>query len=337
MDNINMDRMNKDNYGYLEKKNKSNRSYYRYHKVLKVALSVVRTLFLIGMAYVLLYPLLNLLTMTFRPPAEVADPSVVWIPKHLTMDNIFTAIKQLKYWDALKNTLIVAGGSAIFQMIFCSMAGYGFARFNFREKKILFALVIFTIIVPPQTTSLSNFVEFRFFSFFGLTKLIGAITGTKPLVINLLNTPWTFYIPSILCMGLRSGLFIYIFRQFFRSMPKDLENAAKIDGCGAFKVFVRVMAPNALPAYLTVFLFSLVWHWNDYALTSLYYQTKNKPLALALSSFQTTLQNVGIKDFTQQYAILNAAAFLFVLPLLLLYIFAQRYFIESVNMTGIKG
>ena len=148
------------------------------------------------------------------------------------------------------------------------------------------------------------------------------------------------WIPAILGVGLRGGLFIYIFRQFFRGMSKELEEAAYIDGCGPFGTFLRIMAPNALASGLVVFLFSLVWHWNDYFTTSALFTSPNKarPLSLILMA---KYGEIGItfmsSDDVNSTYILNAAALLVVLPMIIVFAFTQRYFIESVDKVGVKG
>ena len=108
-----------------------------------------------------------------------------------------------------------------------------------------------------------SFIQMTNFNMFGVADILSVLSG-HDVKINLTNTPWVMYLPAILGMGLRSGLFIYMFRQFFRNIPKELEEAAIIDGCGPYRTFLRVMVPNAGAIFLTAFLFSLVWYWNEY-------------------------------------------------------------------------
>lgn len=297
------------------------------NRVRKLVWSIFRFLLLLGLCFILLYPVLYMLSTAFRPISQLKDPSIVWIPKSLTLDNVKAAIEAMDYFEGLKNTLKVGVVSAILQTISCAVVGYGFARYKFRERNLLFALVLFTIIVPPQTIIIPSYMNFRFFNFFGLE-------------FNLLNTPWTFYLPSIFGTGLRSGLYIYIYRQFFRGMPEELESAAKIDGCGPFQTFWRVMAPNAKPVFLTVFLFSVVWHWNDYYLSVMYFNN-DLPLSVALTQLRSGLELMGLgrgwSDPSVIRAYLQAGSLLTIFPLLVLYTLAQRYFTESLERTGIVG
>lgn len=299
--------------------------------------SLFRFFLLLGMGYVLLYPLLYMLSTAFRPINEVLDPSVAWIPKRFTMENILDVIKAMKYPLAVWHTVQIGMVSALLQVVSCSLVGYGFARFKFRERELLFMMVLFTILVPPQTVIIPSYLQFRYFDFFGALKLWGGITGTKASV-NLLNTGWTFYLPSFLGMGIRSGLYIYVFRQFFRGMPKELEDAALIDGCGPFRTFLKVMAPNASSSFLTVFLFSVVWQWNDYFFSAMYINQKS-PISVALATLRSSMKSMGI-DTTDPFLILTrlqAGSLLAILPLLIMYIFAQKHFTESIERTGIVG
>lgn len=305
--------------------------------IFKILWPIARTILLIGMTYIIFYPMLNMISKAFSGD-YLGEATTVWIPKRFTMYNFVGALKYLKYKETLINTIKISCGSTLLQLISCSLAGYGFARFKFRGREFLFALVIFTIIVPPQTYIISTYLNFRFFDFFGLGKILYSVIGIKSSV-NLINTFWTFWMPALFGMGIRSGLFIYIFRQFFRGLPKDLEEAAKIDGCGAFKTFIKIMMPNALPAYLTVFLFSLVWHWNEYYVSNMMFQVKNEPLAVVVFRLQDFLRNLGAQNLTffNDRFMLNASAILLVLPLVIIFIVAQKYFIESVDKVGIKG
>ena len=255
------------------------------------------------------------------------------------MTNVNYAMTFLNYWQAFWCSVRISLGSAILQVISSAVVGYGFARFKFKGRGLLFGLVILTMIIPPQTYLVSLFMIYRKFDFFKLLAIPSLIAG-KNLGINLIGTSWTMWIPAILGVGLRGGLFIYIFRQFFRGMSKELEEAAYIDGCGPFGTFLRIMAPNALASGLVVFLFSLVWHWNDYFVTSSLFTSPNKPRPLSLT-LMAKYGEIGItfmsSDDVNGGYILNAAALLVVLPMIIVFAFTQRYFIESVDKVGVKG
>jgi multiple sugar transport system permease protein len=308
---------------------------------LSLVAKTFRFLFLLGMSFVLLYPVLFLLSNAFRDMQDIVDPTVIWIPKHFTLRNFQLAISTLDFFAALKRTLVILIPSVGIQVFICMMVGYGFARFKFREREPLFYLLLFTIIVPIQTIIIPVYVNFRFFDFFGIGSLIGLITGTR-VTVNLLNTPWTFYVLSLFGMGIRSGLYIFIFRQFFRNVPMELEEAARIDGCGAFATFFRIMIPNVTSVVLTVVLFSIVWHWNDYYESVMFFQSEF-PLSVSLTLLQDQLSVLSSNVVRQQdlalirSSVLEAASLLVTAPVLILYLITQRFFTESIQRTGIVG
>ena len=302
---------------------------------------IFRFLLLIGICYIFLFPVLYMISVAVRGPDTVNDPSVVWIPREISFSSIKTAIEILEYPRAITTTVIISVFSTLGSLISCALVGYGFARFNFKEKNIAFALVLLTIIVPPQTTIISQFVNYRNFGFFGILPLLNKIIPSIPASMSLINTSWTFILPSFLAIGLRSGLFIYIFRQFFAGMPKDLEEAAMIDGCNALRTFVQVMLPLAKSAFITVLLFSFVWHWNDYFQSTMYFND-NQPISVMLNQMQSLLQdaklfNVVTNTPDEIRTYLQAGCLLARLPPLVLYIFTQRFFTESIERTGIVG
>lgn len=302
------------------------------------------TLFCIGI--IILFPILNMLTIAFRPLGQLADPTVVWIPKSLTLENMEVAWDALDYTRAALNSMFMTLCSTALQVISCSMAGYGFARFKFRGREFLFMLVLFTILVPPQTIIIPKYLGYWQFDYFGIGSLIGLITG-NPLKTNILGSHWVMLIPAMLGNGIRGGLFIYIFRQAFRGMPKELEEAAYIDGCGPFRAFVKVMIPGASTSFVTVIIFSIVWYWNDYLNTSMF--MSNIPtVSNKLATLKSTLQQMFFLADTSKFgnadvnpyrisAALQSGCLLAILPLLIMYLFLQRYFTESIERTGIVG
>lgn len=297
-----------------------------------------RILLLIGLSFVILYPLLFMLSTSFKTTADAYDPTVIWLPKEMTLENITLALEGLDFWNSLKNTLLIGGASSVMQVACCAMVGYGFARYHFKESKLLFLCVLFTIIVPPQVISVPQYQMYRFFTIPFIGGWLEQITGLN-LSVNLIDNPLVFYIPAVLGVGIRSGVYIFVFRQFFKGVPKELEEAATVDGCGAMRTFVRIMTPNAGPAFLTVFLFSFVWYWNDYFLASSML-TKHRTLAVALSMLRSGLKEKMGGEIYNAFVIsakMQAGALLTILPLIILFIFLQRYFTESIERTGIVG
>lgn len=295
----------------------------------------------IGISYVILYPLITRISMAIKDPVDIYNPTIYMVPVHYTMENFKLAMEVLDYWPMLGNTLLFVTVTTLFQAVSCSLAGYGFARFTFPGNNILFTLVLLTILIPTSTLMVPMYLHFRSFDIMGIVKLM---TGKEGL--NLLNTYWPSIITSALAIGLKSGLYIYIFRQFFRGLPKEIEEAAVIDGAGGYKTFFRIMLPNAIPALMTVILFAFVWQYNDTFYTSLFMSESNL-MSVKIASLPAELdQNLpallGLSaemkaDPNYVAMLVDTGILLAIAPLLILYLFVQRYFVESVERTGIIG
>lgn len=296
---------------------------------------VFRFLILLGLAYILLYPLVYMLSMAFRPIEQVNDPTVVWIPRSLTFENVVAVFDIMHFGEAFKNTFLIFVVGAFIEVITCAFVGYGFARFDFPLKNVWFTCVVLTILVPTQCIMIPLTTQFRFFDFFMLGN-IGSLFGQK-LSVNLLNTPFAVYLPSLLASGIRSGLFIFIYRQFFLGLPNELEDAAYIDGCGPIKTFLRVMLPLSSGAIILVILLSLVAHWNDQLYSKFFFEN------LDTLSFELSLLGSNVSQSVRQavegaeVAYKQAGAMLFIAFPLIIYIVFQRWFTESIQNAGIVG
>lgn len=303
------------------------------HRLITFISWFLKALLFIGLIYILLKPLLFMLSTALKSREDLIDPTVVWIPKHLTLENFKLAFNSMSYLRSFGNSIVISVIPAVFQVVSCSMIGYGLARFRFKERELIFALIIFTLIVPPQVLLIPLYVFYQRFDILGIVKLIRG----EPL--NLLDSYYPIILPTILGGGLRSGLFIYIFRQFFRGISRELEEAAYIDGCSPLQTYLRIFVPNSIPAITTVFLFSLVWHWNDAFGPSVYISDFTKyPLSLNLANLKAII--TGGTQIWDPLLILPpqyAGAILVILPMLILYVFTQRLFVESVERTGIVG
>ena len=303
-----------------------------------LAWKLVRLVLLLCMSFVVLYPILYMVSVSFRESRDLYDPTVIWIPKHWTVQNYRDVMEAMNFWPTLAATLRRSLLGTLCNGTICAIAGYGFARFKFRFRNLAFACVLATIIIPPQNVSIPMYMQYVKFDFLGIGSLAGLFTG-ETAGVPLLNSELTMYIPALLGQGIRAGLFIYIFRQFFRGMPKELEDAAYIDGCGIFKTFWRIMLPNAMPSVLSCSLFSFVWYWNDYYTVSMYFN-EPKTLSVALAMLKDVLRGQGLDMYTNPYVIvtqMQAACVLTIVPLLIIYIFLQRYFTESIERTGLVG
>jgi multiple sugar transport system permease protein len=239
---------------------------------------------------------------------------------------------RLNYWSTLGFTLLFIGGITLIQVMITSMTGYGFARFDFPLKGLLFGCVILTIVLPTHTIMLPLYQHFRNFDVFGIMK---AVTGEKA---NLLSTEAPMVLMTIFGSGLRSGLFIYIFRQFFRGLPKEIEEAAFIDGAGMWYTYFRIMLVNAIPAVITVTVFSMVWQYNDMFYSSLFSMPPEHNITFQLTTIQATISFVDqVKDPMISQLYVYAGVILVLLPILLIYLALQKYFMEGVERSGIVG
>ena len=309
-------------------------AYNRRRKWIGAVWPFFRFVILFGLCFVILYPLIFMLSTAFRPNEQMNDPSVVWLPKSFTMQNIYDVWDVMSFDKTVVNTVILNIVASILQVITCSITGYGFARFKFKGKSILFAIVVLQIIVPPQITTIPLYLQYAYFKPEFLAKLL---TNGET---SLINSGWTMYLPALFANGLRAGLFIFIFRQFFRGLPKELEDAAYLDGCSPLYTFVTIMCPNAKSSFLTVFLFSIVWYWNDYYVSSSFF-TKNDTVALMLKNLNTNLAQTlfdGQQVSVRQIIVwLEAGCLLSITPILIMYIFLQRYFIEGIERSGLAN
>ncbi|WP_274652136.1 carbohydrate ABC transporter permease [Paenibacillus humicola] len=298
--------------------------------------SFVRLVLIAGLSFVILYPILQKIATAIKDKADLYSPIVIWIPEHVSLDNFRQVISIMDYWVTLGNTFTLSAMTTVLTAISCALAGYGFARLKFKGSNLLFAGVVLTILVPPTTILIPVYLNLKDFTLMGLVPLL---TG-KP--VNLLNTYWPFVLTSMTASSLKAGLYIFIFRQFFRGIPKEVEEAAYIDGAGVGRTFTRIMLPNAVPSIVTVLLFSFVWQWNDSFYTTTYLtsskvmstQLASLPynLAILLNDGQSSSADPFYLSMVQDTGILMA-----ILPLIIIYIFVQRYFVESIERTGIVG
>ena len=300
---------------------------------------VVRFALLFGLQFMILYPILFMIVSAFRGVEDMSNPSVIWVTRHWTLDNFKLLFKSSDIWGAIQFTTAVSLTSALVQTAVCSMVGYGFARYDFWGKKILFGILMFSIVVPPQTYIVALFgiiKDFRIPIVGWIFSLFGSNIGT----VQLIDSPAAFWVQCLFGMGFRSGLFIYIFRQFYRGLPRELDEAATIDGCGHIKTFLRVMLPNAIPAMVTVFMFSLVWHWSEYFVSSVLTATK-QTISVALATLRPIVEGQytsgsGISMVRVQMLV-QAGSLITIAPMLILFMFAQKFFTQGMERTGIVG
>ncbi|MDR0138992.1 carbohydrate ABC transporter permease [Metabacillus idriensis] len=277
---------------------------------------------LIGIGFVYLYPLLYMGSFSFKSLDDLLNPLVNWIPTEFYLGNYEKANEVLNFFSTLFETLYVTVLPALAQTAVAAVIGYGFARFEFKGKKVFFVLVLATFIIPPQVTLIPRYIFFN--------------------ELNILGSLQAFLLPAAFGQGLNSAIFILIFYQFFRMVPKALEEAAQIDGAGHLRIFLTIALPMAVPAVIISFLFSFVWYWNETYLAAIYFGDQLTTLPLQLQKFVATFQKMfpaemGLSGNQLNEGIKMAGTVLSILPLLIVYFITQRWFVEGVDRSGITG
>lgn len=294
--------------------------------------AVVRVLILIGVGYVILSPLIGMFVNSISSNKDAYNPMVFVIPEFPTLEKYQLVLKRLNYFPTIGRDLFYTLTLTGIQILVCSMVGYGFARFSFPFKNFLFACVVVMIVIPTHTIMLPLYMTFKEFNPLGLMTLL------KGAPVNLMGTTIPMYIMTVLGCGVRSGLYIYIFNQFFRGLPKEIEEAALVDGCGVWYTYFRIMLVNAMPSVITVAVFSIVWQFNDTFYANLFLISPNVVISKKISTLQAEIANQDkILDLPIQELYLDAGIILVILPIILIYVLLQRHFIEGVERSGIVG
>lgn len=300
-------------------------------------LKFCRAVMLFGLAFLILQPILSKISVSFMEERDLYDATVINIPRNWTLANYELSSKLMNYPKSLISTLLISLLIALVQLASTTLVAYGFARYNFPGKKILFAAVILSIVIPPQTILTALYLNFRYFDVFGIIELIRGKS------LNLLNSIWPYVMMSAGCMGLKNGLYIFMLRQYFRGIPKEMEEAAYVDGCGKLKTFLLIMLPDAKPMLTSIFLFAYVWQWTDSFYSSLFLR-KYGLLANAVAglgdNLMTYIQNISNRTafpstaYTQ--AMISTGTLMVIIPLIIIYLVAQKGFVESLAQAGIK-
>lgn len=299
-------------------------------KAMSAGMALLRLILFVALTFVVLYPLFTRLAASFMEPQDIHDLSVRYIPKNPTLENYASVWSQLELIKVYPITLLFTGAVSALQMLSSTIVGYGLARFKVRLRGVLLVLALLSLMIPPDLLLIPLFGEFRYVDVFGLVSLIN---GGQPL--SLINTPWPFVILSLTCNGYRCGLYILILCQFFRGVPKELEEAAYIDGAGAGRAFFRVLLPGARTMMITVFLFSFVWTWLDTKFISTL--MPDYPLLVTEVGKIASISLNAAANTVQRDLLVNAGVVYLIIPLIILYIFTQRYFVQSIERSGLVG
>lgn len=309
----------------------------------RAAWFLFRLLLLIGISYIILYPFISKIALSlYSAPADFQDVTVNLIPRNPTLDTYKAIITENRYFEAFLNTFILSFSCAVIQTFICCLIGYGFAKFKFKGNGLLFALVIFTMIVPHSTLQLSMTMEFRNFDVLNIFNFLGGgvIDGINILentYIRLTNTNWPLWLLSVTGLAFKNGLYIYMLRQFFKGVPDELEESAYVDGSGIFRTFIQIIIPLSVPMLVTVFMFSFSWQWTDYFYAETFYTSSGAWLMKDIGVVPSTLDVSFTGGAKYSTAILNTCGLLIIAPLLLIYVFAQKYIIQGIERSGITG
>jgi multiple sugar transport system permease protein len=267
-----------------------------------------RHLLLIAVSAVFLLPFYWMIASALKSKSQIFARPIVWWPDPVQWGNVAEALtyEYFPYARFLSNTVFYAGLVTIGTVISCAAVGYGFAKLRFPGRDLLFGITLATLMIPPIVTFIPTYVLF--------TRL--EMTGS--------------YLPLILPRFLGDAFFIFMMRQFFLGIPRDLSDAARVDGAGEFRIFWEVMLPLVRPALMVVAVFTLLYTWHDFFGPLIYLQDRDQfPLSLGLYAFKARR--------SIEWPLIMMGAFFTTLPLIVVFLFTQRYFLRGIAATGIKG
>ncbi len=313
----------------------------------KVVWWFFRLVLLIGISYVILFPFFAKISNSFKSLSDFADATVNYIPKYPTLDTYRAIIVDLEYFQALGNTLLLSVVSALLQTFTCCVIAYGFAKFKFKGSGALFAMVLLTMIIPHTNLRQAFKLFFGNFDIFGIFHfLYGKGMATPGMAsINLLGSYWPMVFLSVTGLAFKNGLYIFMLRQFFRGVPDELEESAYIDGYGPFQTFIKIILPLSVPMLITVFLFSFSWQFTDDFYTNLFFSGVGTKEPLYLLSTLSTKIPVSLSEFTGSEgvgalfsaAISSTNGLLIMIPLIIVFLFCQKYLVQGIERSGIVG
>lgn len=253
-------------------------------------------------------PFLWMVSTAFKQPWQIYLIPPQWLPSPPVIDNFVRGWNSAPFSRFILNTVLVTGLATLGTVLSSALVAYGFARFRAWDSNLLFAILLSTMMLPSQITTIPTYILFS---------RLGWLDSFKPLIV-----------PSWFGGGAYN---IFLLRQFFKTIPKDLDDAARIDGCGSFGILLRIMLPLAKPALATVSVFSIVYHWNDFFNPLIYLDSETKyTLAIGLQYFQSS-------HGESQLHLMMAVALIAVLPILVFFFLGQKYFVQGITVTGIKG
>lgn len=334
--------------------------YFSMKFVKDVVYKIFRLVLLVGVCFVILYPYISKIADSFKIFPDFQDVTVIYISTNPTLEQYKYIITENDYFLALLNTFLVSASTAFVQTLVCALIGYGLAKFKFRGRNLLFAIVVLTMMLPQDLIRLPMQNMFwRFDSEHPIGILINKLFGTQVRFGVGNSEAWVkfsgfipHYLLSITGFGFRNGLFIFLLRQFFTGVPDELEESAYMDGCTAFRTFFQIIIPIAIPMLITVFIFSFSWQWTDDFYintfwTSTHWTGDNSIPLLSSGNFvtkfpsQLTSMYGGSDKVVGWDAYVNAVSgtstILIALPLIIAFIFLQNKIVQGIERSGIVG
>ena len=335
----------------------------------KVVWALVRYILLIGVAYIVLFPFFSKISASVMSYTDFTDSMVRLIPKNFSIEIYKAIFEEQEYMRAFGNTFLLSITTAIIQTFICSFIAYGFAKFKFKGNKLLFALVILTMIIPHRTlassirlmfTNFDVFGIFRFFSGGGISilglfeynndflKSINFMESWGPRFtssgVNLMNSYWPFMILSFCGLAFKNGLYIFLLRQFFMGVPDELEESAYIDGSGVFRTFFTIILPISIPMMITVFLFSFSWCWTDifYSSSQMFFTDSTKAPYLLTTEIGKKIPasldgKVPSNSLKWEAAVKSTGGLMIIFPLVIMYLFCQKYLVQGIERSGLTA
>ncbi|NJM08363.1 carbohydrate ABC transporter permease [Candidatus Gracilibacteria bacterium] len=257
-------------------------------------------------ALLMVLPFFWMISTSLKAEGDVLRVPPQWLPNPIVWSNYAESWTALPMGQAYVNSLKVASISTIGTILSSSLAGFAFAKLHFYGRGWLLLVLLATLMVPVQATLIPTYILFRWFGW--------------------LDTHWPLIVPAVLT----NAYGVFLFRQFFRTIPDDLADAARVDGAGPLRIYAQIFLPLAIPAVAALGILDFMYYWNEYLLPLIFLSSVDRfTLPLMLASFQN--------GYTTQWSLLMAASAIALVPVMLVYLLAQRYFVEGIALTGLKG
>ena len=299
----------------------------------------------LGLCFTIVYPIVGLVPTVLSAMEDLGNPNVIWIPEEFSTVSFKAAVRLVMpqgIWTML-GSILYSVGIMLLQLFFSAMVGYSLARVKFWGRGLVFGMVILVFLLPRQSLLLAQYISFVHFDVLGIMNLFTAAGE-----VNLINNPIVLVLLAIFGFGVSQSLFIFLFSQFFKNIPKELEEASLMDGCGFYKTYFRIMLPNAVPIISTVAILSFVWNYGDTYYTNYFNPDGNYMSTLLSSTIIQANKDTILRSLTSWYnvpsvtdmafdAVKQAGVLVFLIPLLIVYLIGQRKLVENMENSGLVG